>query len=466
MQDKTVAVIGGGSSGIQIVPALASQVKSMDHYVRGRTWIASQIAEDVVKARGASGNMTSNFQYTAEEKESWRSNSEMYLQYRKTLEFGLNNNYAVTQRGSLRQIEARETYTKLMKERVKEKPEIGNLLIPDFPPLCKRLTPGPGYLEALSSSKVNLITTQIQSVDKAGITTDDGVHRQVDAIICATGFNTSASGGFPIYGRDGINLRVKYRMRPKSYLGLCTDNFPNFFQSLGPNSFQGAGSLLIMLEQIHLYVAQILQRLARGNVKTIEPKRSQVENFTAFCEEYFKRTVYSDKCDSWYKSSDPEERKTGRVNALWPGSCMHALQALSSPRWEDFNMESCNGNDFGWFGNGWTMCERTLQPSIDDLTWYLESADFLDTGAEGSLEVESWDTQSKPAVNGVGAEIGSPGEKQCHGAAGEQMNVKFADIRAAHTIGPTTQVEELDKYIVQSLGLHGDIHIDKWTTTT
>src|SRR5271154_3436008 len=37
-QDKTVAVIGAGSSGIQIVPTLQPHVKSMDHYVRGRTW--------------------------------------------------------------------------------------------------------------------------------------------------------------------------------------------------------------------------------------------------------------------------------------------------------------------------------------------------------------------------------------------------------------------------------------------
>lgn len=434
----------------------------MDHYIRGKTWIASQIGEDVVKARGATGNMTSNFQYTREEKDYWRTHPEKYLQYRKALEFGLNNNYAITQRGSLRQIEARETYTKLMKERVKEKPEIGDLLLPDFPPYCKRLTPGPGYLEALSSPNVNLIPTRIQCVDKTGVITADGVHRPVDAIICATGFNTSASGGFPIYGRDGINLRVKYRMRPKSYLGLCTDNFPNFFQSLGPNSFQGAGSLLIMLEQIHLYVAQILQRLATGNVKTIEPKRSQVDNFTEFCEEYFKRTVYSDMCDSWYKSSDPEERKTGRVNALWPGSCMHALQALSSPRWEDFDMESFNGNDFGWFGNGLTMCEKTSQPRVDDLTWYLESVDFLDTDAE----VQSQDAQCKLGDKVAGTGVEAPDGKKCHAATGEQMNAKPADVQAEGTIRSMTEVEEFDNFVARSLDTHGDIHIDKWTTTT
>ncbi|KAJ4665953.1 hypothetical protein HRR87_008535 [Exophiala dermatitidis] len=476
--DKAVAVIGGGSSGIQIVPALAPRVKSIDHYVRGKTWIASQIAEDVVKARHNNGTTTSNFSYTPEEIEAWRNNPAAYLQYRKVLEFGLNNNYAVTQRGSARQQAARDEYTALMKDRLREKPELCDLLIPDYPPLCKRLTPGPGYLEAIASPKVNFITDPISDVERTGIITADGTHRPVDAIVCATGFNTSPSAGFPIYGRDGVNLRIKYRSRPKSYLGLCTDNFPNFFQSLGPNSFQGAGSLLIMLEHIHLYVAQILQRLATGNVKTIEPKRSQVEKFTAFCEEYFKRTVYSDKCESWYKSSDPEERRAGRVTALWPGSCMHALQALSSVRWEDFEMEPHDGNDFGWFGNGLTTRETSGSPDIEDLTWYLQTTNFLDT-------VDTDTTQQTPelqcpqtisAVDAVGPDIGMQERKAQESSDRNRVDNQVNGFGQQHSesvnscgvdaVNVTNGLKVPEAFMAQTLGLSRPVDIHQWTTTT
>ncbi|EHA18389.1 hypothetical protein ASPNIDRAFT_139537, partial [Aspergillus niger ATCC 1015] len=179
-----------------------------------------------------------------------------------------------------------------------------------------------------------------------------GKHRPVDAIICATGFEKNLGGNFPIIGCGGSSLRDRYANRPETYLGLCTDGFPNFFQSLGPNSFQGAGNLLIMIEHTHAYVAQILSRMAYGNVGQVEPKRRQVLNFTNYAEKYFERTVYSSECNSWYKSPPPgattlQQRKKGRVTALWPGSSLHAIKALEHVRWEDFETTAYDGNEFG-----------------------------------------------------------------------------------------------------------------------
>lgn len=162
----------------------------------------------------------------------------------------------------------------------------------------------------------------------------------MNAIVCATGFQTSpAARGFPIYGREGVNLRERYAQRPETYLGLCTDKFPNFFQSLGPNGFQGASNLLIMIEATHSYVRQILENLAYENVGIIEPRRQSVDAFTNYCEDYFQRTVYVEECDSRYKSAPPgtsrEERRRGRVTAIGPGSSLHAVRTLRSVRWED-----------------------------------------------------------------------------------------------------------------------------------
>lgn len=85
--DKKIAVIGAGSSGIQIVPALLPQVKSMDHYVRGRTWIAATFGNEVVRARN--NGKDGNFEYTPEEIELWKQNPDEYIKYRKALECGM-----------------------------------------------------------------------------------------------------------------------------------------------------------------------------------------------------------------------------------------------------------------------------------------------------------------------------------------------------------------------------------------
>lgn len=38
--NKTVALIGSGSSGIQILPQIQSKAKRVVHFIRGKTWIS------------------------------------------------------------------------------------------------------------------------------------------------------------------------------------------------------------------------------------------------------------------------------------------------------------------------------------------------------------------------------------------------------------------------------------------
>lgn len=399
---KKIAVIGAGSSGIQIVPALLPQVKSMDHYVRGRTWIAATFGNEVVRARN--NGKDGNFEYTPEEIELWKQNPDEYIKYRKALECGMQGGFAVTHRGSKEHEEAWVLFAADMKRRLEKKSQIAEHLIPEFPPLCKRLTPGPGYLEALVADNVNVIPTAISHVDATGITTTDGVHREVDSIVCATGFDTSYRGRFPIYGRGGINLQERNKNVPESYLSLAVDGFPNFFQSLGPNAGLGNGSLLMVIENVCLYVGQVLERLAKGNVKTIEPKRKSVENFTKFCDAFFQRTVFSAECGSWYKSSPvgatEEERKNGRVTALWPGSSIHAVRTLEKVRFEDYDMTTVDDNEFGWIGNGWSAAERANDP--EGLSWYINNTKFTHHAPEEKtpLQVENGKVVTKEE-NGV-----------------------------------------------------------------
>jgi cation diffusion facilitator CzcD-associated flavoprotein CzcO len=77
-----------------------------------------------------------------------------------------------------------------MIRRLARKPEIWQHLRPDYPPLCRRVAPGPHYLEALVEDNLNFIPKGVQKVVNNGIVDSDGVFRETDAIICATGFDT------------------------------------------------------------------------------------------------------------------------------------------------------------------------------------------------------------------------------------------------------------------------------------
>lgn len=360
------------------MPSLQPSVLHLDHYVRGRTWIASTFArEEIDKRNDAAGN----FDFTEEEKNEWRKDPASYLAFRKKIEAELQGGHIITMRGSDAQKAAREYFTQSMRDRLSKKPEVVDHMLPDFPPLCKRLTPGPGYLEALTTDNVSVIPTSISHVTSTGIAASDGTHRPVDAIVCATGFDTTFMNRFPVYGIHGIKLRDRWSERTSSYLSMTVDGFPNYFMSIGPNSALGTGNFIVVLERQSIYFASCLAKMQTQNILTMQPKLSAVDRFTNFCDEYFKGTVFSAECSSWYKSG-----KEGRVTVLWPGSGLHACQVLNQVRWEDFDYEYVDGNEFGWFGNGWSERDRSNEMSR---TYYLDRQGMLDWPLEKTQAIKN-----------------------------------------------------------------------------
>ncbi|GCB21620.1 putative sterigmatocystin biosynthesis monooxygenase stcW [Aspergillus awamori] len=348
---KRVAVIGNGSSGIQIVPGMLPKVTHMDHYVRSRTWISPSFAREEVERRGSK---LDNFSFTPEELETFNKDHSAYQNFRKEIEVQLQSVHGATMLGTPEQLGAKDVFAQNMKQRLSRKPELFEDLVPSFPPVCRRLTPGPGYLEALTDEKVEIITSGIVRVDADGIITADGVHHPTDVLVCATGFDTSFTPRFPITGRDGLSLAERWKDTPESYLSIAVDGFPNYFICFGPNSALGEGNLLLLAEKVIDYFTSCVQKMQRDNIRSMSVRQDAVKRFTRHCDQYFSRTVYSEKCRSWYKGGDED----GRVIGVWPGSSLHSLKTLSHPRWEDFTYEYVDDNMNGWIGDGWTENEK------------------------------------------------------------------------------------------------------------
>ncbi|KAH2961837.1 hypothetical protein KXV49_006337 [Aspergillus fumigatus] len=358
---KRAAVIGNGSSGIQIVPGMLPKVAHIDHYIRGRTWLSPTFARQHVDKRG--GAELENFSFTPEEIETFKKDHSAYQRFRKEIELELQSVHGVTLLGTPEQIGAREVFLQNMKRRLSRKPEMCEDLIPSFPPVCRRLTPGPGYLEALTDDKVDVITSKIVKVDAEGIITADGQHHPTDVLVCATGFDTTFNPRFPVIGRNGVTLANRWQKTPETYLSLAVDGFPNYFICLGPNAALGEGNLLLLIEKEIDYFTLCVQKMQRDNIRAMSVKKDAVEMFTRYCDQYFSRTVFSEKCRSWYKGGTED----GRVIALWPGSSLHSMKALAHPRWEDYTYDYVNDNPNGWLGDGWTENEKLKKINVDYL---------------------------------------------------------------------------------------------------
>ncbi|KIM76405.1 hypothetical protein PILCRDRAFT_648853 [Piloderma croceum F 1598] len=365
---KKVGVIGVGSSAIQIVPALQPKVAHLFNYVRGKTWIASPFA--IAKLAALTHDSKSdNYSFTDADKKAFKDR-EYYKAFRHDLEAHIHTAYPVVLRGSALQQWAQKAFKQSMINKLEKKPWISDHLVPDFSVGCRRATPGPGYLDSLTRDNVDFISTPIKRITATGIETIDGHHQELDAIVCATGFDTTFQLPFPFIGRAGVSLQDAYKPHPITYLSVCVPGFPNWFQALGPNSAVSSGSLMVILERQIEYAIKATLKLQRERLKSIEVKKEAAQDYDEYIEHYFPTTVYSEKCRSWYKMGKEE----GRVTGLWPGSCLHALRVLEHPRWEDFDYEPLNEikNRFHWLGDGQTYNDKT---KTGDRAWYLRDSE-------------------------------------------------------------------------------------------
>lgn len=128
--------------------------------------------------------------HSEEEKSRFLGDPAALLEYRKGIEDVLHQGYTRIFTESAQRKESSAKLAALVEEKLASKPGLFALLKPEWPVGCKRLGASPGYLEALTKDNVDVITSGIQRVVPNGVLDNDNVLRSVDAIVCATGFDT------------------------------------------------------------------------------------------------------------------------------------------------------------------------------------------------------------------------------------------------------------------------------------
>ncbi|KAK9893389.1 hypothetical protein P389DRAFT_175398 [Cystobasidium minutum MCA 4210] len=381
-KDVKVSIIGNGSSAIQILPKLQPKVAHIDTYIRTKTWIALPFTSENVKERAiANGTATtdsaadvlidpetSNPPYTEAEKKAFAEDSELLRRYRKKIEQENNSRFAgSTLKGSPGAEAAIPRLTAIMKKRLAKKPELADLLIPDWHVGCRRLTPGVGYLESLCEDNVDVITTGIERIVPEGIQTKDGKVHECDVLICATGFDVSTRPHFDVVGRNGHIFTDEFAKTPKGYLTLTMSGMPNYFIFNGPNAPIANGSLIPAMEKEGDYMIKMIEKMIREDIRSMCIKKQAEEDFTAYVDAWMPRSIWSSGCRSWYKGGTID----GRVSGLWPGSILHFMEILKNPRYEDYDYTYLSSrNPFSFLGNGFTLADIT--PGSD-------TAPYLDT---------------------------------------------------------------------------------------
>ncbi|KAI0555046.1 hypothetical protein F4679DRAFT_149133 [Xylaria curta] len=373
--NKTVAVIGNGSSGIQVVPAIHPAVKKLYHFVRTPTWIlpprilAMMMMNSPAKSILTQLELDEKENFSAAQIEKFRKDSEFYKTFVKTIELDLNGAFALLLNGGPVQQYATSKVKEWMTACLGGDEKLCKALIPTYPLGCRRMTPAPGYLEALRSPNVDVITEGIACIVKEGIQLESGEIIKLDAIICATGFDTSFTPRFPLVGRDG-NIQDRFQQEtPMSYMSCALPGVPNYFTIMGPNAPIGHGSVFTLTEHIARYITRAIHKCQTEGIKAICPSEAAVADFHKHITTFMPRTSWAASCSSWFKGGKID----GPVTALHPGSRIHFFHMLEHFRGEDWEYvyDHPSANRFNYLGNGFSTKE--LNPDFNS-TWYLEAS--------------------------------------------------------------------------------------------
>ncbi|RTE71760.1 hypothetical protein BHE90_013841 [Fusarium euwallaceae] len=344
---KTVAVIGNGSSGIQVIPEVQKTAKKVIAFMRSPTWVFPSIAEDLLKEENEeasqeimerSREQAQHF-YTEEEKATFRNDPDEFLAYRKRIEASMNDNYPMFLKDDPAVEKAREFLTEKMHRRIgPEHEDLKKILIPSWTPGCRRVTPGPGYLEALTKPNVRTVIRGVDRCGKDGLVDDAGEFHKVDMIICATGFKIAFAPPFLVRGVDGVNMADEFKVEPKVYLAMTVPKFPNYFVVNGVRGNWAVGSVLASVRRVSMTVKS-----------TFEVRPEPIDDLYEHIDEFHSRSIWSDDCSSWYKGGV----KNGKV-WIWGGSGLHYMRTIRMVRWEDYKYRYHRRNVWSFLGNGWT----------------------------------------------------------------------------------------------------------------
>lgn len=254
-------------------------------------------------------------------------NPQEHLQYRKQIEGAINRGFAIFYKDTEASKMAQWYMKSEMIKRLGSNSVLMDKLIPTWPPGCRRLTPGDGYLEALVQPNVECHFTEIESIDGKGLLTADGQRQDVDIIVCATGFDMAWTPHFSLHGINGVDIKDAWSPLPQSYLGIAAPGFPNYWVMNGPRGNLGNGTVLPCFELQIEYVIQAAKKMQTERIKAMHVRQDITDKLNEYVDKWQETSVFTAPCRSWYKNNTVD----GKV-MCWGGSVStHSIDFSTMP---------------------------------------------------------------------------------------------------------------------------------------
>ncbi|GAB2738783.1 NAD(P)/FAD-dependent oxidoreductase [Salinifilum aidingensis] len=326
---KRVAAIGTGSSGVQCIPLIAEVAEHLTVFQRTPNYVFparnGPLSPDTVaeiksnypaireECRHSPGGIPDRpatdraFDVSAEERQQ---------RYERAYEMSGFNGVGAEFADLLTDREANETAAEFMRGKIREivdDPRTAALLEPQFPMGAKRSCFGTEYYETFNRPNVSLVSLHedpITSMTSDSIITENDSYA-VDVVVLAIGFDaftgplfalnltTPQSGTLQDAWSDGV----------RTYLGIMTAGFPNFFMIGGPQSPALASNVVVTIEQAVDWITGLISHAEAEGGGVIEPTTEAQDDWVTITEDTVNQTLYA-TTDSWYRGSNVSGKPT------------------------------------------------------------------------------------------------------------------------------------------------------------
>ncbi len=355
---KRVGVIGTGSTGLQVITAIAPEVEHLTVFQRSPQYSvpvgngrveADEVAEikrnyDEIWQRVRSSMTAFGFHESTVPAMSV-SAEERQAVFQKAWDQGGGFRYMF---GTFSDIvtdeQANAEAAQFVRNKIAEivtDPETARKLTPqDY--YAKRPLCDSGYYATFNRDNVALVDVKanpIAEITPRGVRTADGVEHELDMLIFATGFD-AVDGSYTkidIRGRGGVSIKDHWAGGPTSYLGVTVNNFPNMFMVLGPNG--PFTNLPPSIETQVEWIANTIDAVEQRGQSVIEATADAERHWTETCQEIADGTLFS-KGESWiFGANIPGKTNTVMFYMAGLGEYRKALQGVVGDSYRGFDFE-------------------------------------------------------------------------------------------------------------------------------
>lgn len=333
---QRVAVIGTGSSGIQVIPKIAEQAARLTVFQRTPNYslparnrplysderIAArknhvEIREMVRKSALGQvvpfghqriGEVSAETRHSILER-SWQGGGNLLLS-------SFSDN--------ITDLESNELVARFVRKKIEtivDDPQTAEILTPvDYPIGAKRICIDTDYFATYNLPHIELVDVRkdpISGITPRGVVT---AQRQFefDTLVLATGYDamTGPLTRIDIRGRAGVSLAERWQEGAKTYLGLGVADFPNLFTITGPGSPSVLVNMFAAIEQHVEWIIECLVHLREHDIDQIEADRAAQDAWSEHVNDVAAQTIFV-HAKSWYRGSNIEGK--AEVFLPYPG---------------------------------------------------------------------------------------------------------------------------------------------------